>query len=227
MEPPGFVSPPRGARQTGRDGSSKYDFAVEQSVVAPDDVREAGSKDAAIIAAVLEQIEAVGYEAVELRTIARQARVSLATIYKRFPSRDALLLAAVSEWMGQQVYGPIAVPDVRDSVALRLSAVMHGIFEPWIANPRMLEAFVLAGERPGGDELRAQGGELMAPRIYACFVGTDLVRVDEILTILSYVVVGVMSEYAHGTMRIEEALSAIDLTVRRLTTVTATAAPDA
>ena len=52
-----------------------------------------------IIATVLAQIEAVGYDAVELRTIARGARVSLATIYKSFPSRDALLLAAVEQWI--------------------------------------------------------------------------------------------------------------------------------
>ena len=61
------------------------------------------AQDDLIIDTVLAQIGAVGYDAVELRTIAREARVSLETVYKSFPSRDALLLAAVKQWMGRQV----------------------------------------------------------------------------------------------------------------------------
>lgn len=36
-----------------------------------------------------------GYEAVQLREVARRARVSMATIYKRYRTRDELIVAAL------------------------------------------------------------------------------------------------------------------------------------
>ena len=108
-----------------------------------------GPKDDLIIDTVLAQIEAVGYDNVDLRTIARDAPVSLETVSRSFPSRDALLLAAVKQWMGRQVYGPMSAPDRRSPVSDRLGSLMHGIVEPWLDDPRMLQAFVRAARGRG------------------------------------------------------------------------------
>jgi AcrR family transcriptional regulator len=40
-----------------------------------------------------------GYEAVQMRDVATTAGVALGTIYRYFPSKDALLAAAMVEWM--------------------------------------------------------------------------------------------------------------------------------
>lgn len=40
-----------------------------------------------------------GYEAVQMRDVASRAGVALGTIYRYFPSKDALLAAAMVEWM--------------------------------------------------------------------------------------------------------------------------------
>jgi len=177
-----------------------------------------GPKDDLIIDTVLAQIEAVGYDGVDLRTIARDARVSLATVYKSFPSRDALLLAAVKHWMGHRVYEAMSVPDPHSPVEDRLCSLMHGIFEPWLDHPRMLEAFVRATERPGGGELTEQGGQAVNSLIYASFGDdADPAEVDEILTMLRYVVSGLMADYAHGVIQAEEILPVLDMTARRLT----------
>ena len=40
-----------------------------------------------------------GYEAVQMRDVAASAEVALGTIYRYFPSKDALLAAAMLEWM--------------------------------------------------------------------------------------------------------------------------------
>ena len=40
-----------------------------------------------------------GYEAVQMRDVAASAEVALGTIYRYFPSKDALLAAAMVEWM--------------------------------------------------------------------------------------------------------------------------------
>ncbi len=210
-----------------RDNRRRYPHAVDTSVKVPDrGSREPGPKDDVIIETVVAQIQEAGYDAVDLRTIARDAQVSLATIYRSFPSRDALLLAAMKQWMGRQVYEPISVPDPQRSVSDRLSAVMHGIFEPWLDNPRMLEAFVRATERSGGIELSEQGSAATAPRIYACFDDdADPADVDEILTILRHVVSALMAGYAHRELRVDELLPDLDMTVRRLTRDMTTATP--
>ena len=49
---------------------------------------EAGHSDDRILDIVVEILETEGYDAVQLREVARRARASLATIYKRYPTRD-------------------------------------------------------------------------------------------------------------------------------------------
>ena len=120
--------------------------------------------------------------------------------------------------MGRQVWGPMAPPDPRASSSDRLCTVMHGIFEPWLDHQRMLEAFVRATERNGGDELTEQGAMAVSPLIEACFDDdADPADVAEILMIVRHVISGLMADYAHGVMRAEDILPDLDLAVRRLT----------
>ena len=53
----------------------------------------------AIVAVVQELLETGGYDAVQLREVARRARVSLATIYRLFPTRDELIVISLERWM--------------------------------------------------------------------------------------------------------------------------------
>src|SRR6516164_3797754 len=61
-----------------------------------------------ILATVTSMLETGGTDAVELAKVARQARVSMTTIYKYFGSRDELILAAIETWMEDHVYRPVA-----------------------------------------------------------------------------------------------------------------------
>jgi TetR/AcrR family transcriptional regulator, cholesterol catabolism regulator len=176
-----------------------------------------GSKHDDIVAAAIGQIEIAGYDAVALRAVAREARVSLTTIYKTFPSRDALLFAAVQTWMERNVYRHVTVPDQVSSVSDRLLHVMRSIFRPWLEHPKMVEAFVRASEVGGGAELRSQGAEAMSPILYACFrEDASDSDVNEILTVLSLVVNSVVVLYAQGSMPIKEILPALEMTIRRI-----------
>ena len=65
-------------------------------------VEPAGSADQArdrILDTVIEILETDGYEGVQLREVARRSRTSLATIYKRYATREELILAALACWM--------------------------------------------------------------------------------------------------------------------------------
>lgn len=54
---------------------------------------------------VVELLESGGYDEVQLREVARRARTSLSTIYKRYPTRDELILAAIEGWMAENHSG--------------------------------------------------------------------------------------------------------------------------
>ena len=57
-----------------------------------------------ILGIVVDLLETEGYDAVQLREVARRARTSLATIYKRYGTRDELILAALISWMEENRY---------------------------------------------------------------------------------------------------------------------------
>jgi AcrR family transcriptional regulator len=52
-----------------------------------------------VLVAALELGADGGYDAVQMRDVASRAGVALGTVYRYFPSKDALLAAAMVEWM--------------------------------------------------------------------------------------------------------------------------------
>jgi AcrR family transcriptional regulator len=61
--------------------------------------------DQAILAATLDELAEVGYEAMSIEGIAARAGVGKTTIYRRWPSKEALVLAAIR---GVQAEAPIS-----------------------------------------------------------------------------------------------------------------------
>ncbi len=53
-----------------------------------------------VIRAALDLGAEGGYDAVQMRDVAGRAGVALGTIYRYFPSKDALLLAVMVQWLG-------------------------------------------------------------------------------------------------------------------------------
>src|SRR5690348_2198813 len=106
-----------------------------------------------ILDIVVEMLDSEGYEAVQLREVARRARVSLATIYKRYPTRDELIVAALEGWMDANRYArlPSLIEDLPGgSIYVDLMHVMKTIFEPWERHPLMLRSYFRARSGPGG-----------------------------------------------------------------------------
>jgi TetR/AcrR family transcriptional regulator, cholesterol catabolism regulator len=94
-----------------------------------------------ILAAVLESLERGGYDGVYLQEVARTARVSLATVYKLFGTRDELIVAAMEQWMASTSYADLAPPAPEETLYDGLMRLFRRVFEPWERNPRMLEAY--------------------------------------------------------------------------------------
>jgi AcrR family transcriptional regulator len=167
---------------------------------------------AVILDAVEELLESDRYDKWQLRDVAEIARVSLATIYKHFPSRDELTVATLERWMDEHAYKPIRARAPGEPLFDALIRMFRTIFEPWEKHPLILDAFVRARSEPGGERLFAQGITSVGPMTEA-FGGLHASDVDDLGEILTNVTFGAMSRYVVGEIPVSGILPAIERTL--------------
>lgn len=171
-----------------------------------------------IVQVVLDLLEVEGYDAVQVRTVARRARVSLSTIYKFFPTRDELIVTALGRWMETNAYSRLTDPPLDMTLHEVLLWVHRKIFEPWERNPHMLEAYHRARTGPGGHRLDQQGFARVEPLSQVVFANLDPTYAEDLRTILTYVAHGVIERFAAGELAIADILPMLDRAAFRLTT---------
>lgn len=174
-----------------------------------------------ILDIVVEMLDTEGYEAVQLREVARRARVSLATIYKRYPTRDELIVAALDGWMEANRYArlPSLIDDLPGgSMYVDLMHVMRTIFEPWERHPLMLRSYFQARSGPGGKRLIQRGVDAVVPVAKAILAQADPGFGKDIELILTSVVFGLLTRFAQGEIDVTEIVPGIERTVFWLTT---------
>ncbi|WP_063821104.1 TetR family transcriptional regulator [Nocardia araoensis] len=181
------------------------------------DRTDEGDATAKILDAVVSMLESDGYDAVQLRAVARNAHVSLATVYKRYPTRDDLMLAAVERWMATNTYATPAPYIEGETLADGLMRLMRYVFEPWERNPRMLEAYYRARSGPGGRRLDAQGFDAVLPAASALLADVDPDYTADIALVLTNMIYALIGRFAHADLDIAEILPAMQRTVVRLT----------
>ncbi len=170
----------------------------------------------AILTVVMHHIEIDGYDGVSLRTVAADARVSLSTIYKLFPTRDDLLLAAVSRWREINMVVPLAAQGPTPSSTDALMQVFRQMLEPWVRQPQFLAAFLRARLAPGGQVLESDGRELLRPFFRSALGEVDDPTAEDTLNILDDVVFAALSRVANGEITFDEVLFRIERAVHRL-----------
>jgi TetR/AcrR family transcriptional regulator, cholesterol catabolism regulator len=170
-----------------------------------------------ILDIVVELLETEGYDAVQLREVARRARTSLATIYKRYGTRDELILAALNRWMEANRYSGLTKPhDIDESIYVGLMRVLRTIFEPWERHPAMLKAYFRARAAPGGKKLVRRGFDAVVPAAMEVLADADPAFVKDVEDVVSSVVYGLMGRFAAGEIDITEILPSLDRTVHYL-----------
>nr|WP_319432964.1 TetR family transcriptional regulator [Mycobacterium sp. RTGN5] len=164
-------------------------------------------------------LETEGYEAVQLREVARRSRTSLSTIYKRYPTRDSLILAALESWMDEHRYAPLAQQhhDPGESIYDGLMRVLGTIFEPWERHPEMLKAYHRSRAATGREILLHRGLDMVIPAAMEVLDGVDEDFVDDVDTVLSSLVYGLSGRFAAGEIAITDILPTIERTIRRFT----------
>jgi AcrR family transcriptional regulator len=85
-----------------------------------------------------------GYEAVQMRDVAASAEVALGTIYRYFPSKDALLAAAMVEWMEDLERRVSQKAPRGDTTAERVYDVLNRAVVTMERQPKLAEAVITA-----------------------------------------------------------------------------------
>ncbi|HEU4362384.1 MAG TPA: TetR family transcriptional regulator [Mycobacterium sp.] len=179
-----------------------------------------GGRDDRILAIVVDILETDGYDGVQLREVARRARTSLATIYKRYATRDELILAALEAWLDEHRYSAVA-PHPREpgeSVYAALMGLFRSIFEPWERHPAMLIAYVRSRSAPGGDRLVRRGLDVVVPAALAALADVDDGFIADLDVVVSNLVYGLSARFAAGEIAITDILPSLDRTVHWLAT---------
>lgn len=173
-----------------------------------------------ILDIVVDILESEGYDAVQLREVARRSRTSLATIYKRYPTRDHLILAALESWMDEHRYAGLAhqhrAPE--ESVYDGLMRLFGTIFEPWERHPEMLKAYYRSRSSTGRELVLNRGLDMVIPAAMEVLDGVDENFVADLDTVLATLVFGLSGRFAAGEIAITDILPTIERTVRWFTT---------
>ena len=102
-----------------------------------------------VIRAALELGAEGGYDAVQMRDVAARAEVALGTIYRYFPSKDALLLAGMVQWLGDLEDTVTRHPPVGESTTERIMDVLTRALRSMDRDPRLTAAVI--GAMTAGD----------------------------------------------------------------------------
>lgn len=80
--------------------------------------------DAAILGAALKLMAGVGYERMSIEEVARRASTAKTSVYRRWPTKDAMVLAAVRFYMRERSSSTGSIP-AADSGSLRGDLLAH------------------------------------------------------------------------------------------------------
>jgi AcrR family transcriptional regulator len=97
-----------------------------------------------IVDAAIELAEQGGFEAVRLRDVAAHAQVALGTLYRRFRSKEELLLAALELQLGAYERRLRASPPAGATPLLRVTGFFAGFTDALCDRPNLARALVRA-----------------------------------------------------------------------------------
>jgi AcrR family transcriptional regulator len=177
----------------------------------------AAARAGTILDVVIDLLESEGYEAVQVRAVAARARVSLATIYKLFETREQLIASAVQRWMEAHAYAELTMPTPDESPYESLVRLLRSVFEPWEQHPSMLEAFHRARSGPKGEWLTRQGMAVSQPMTRAALKDADPEYVSDFWMIFMHVQRASIDRFVNGEIGVTEILPILERTLFRLT----------
>jgi TetR/AcrR family transcriptional regulator, cholesterol catabolism regulator len=179
--------------------------------VNPDEVSDS------VLNVVIRLLETEGYDAVTLRRVSSEGHFSFSTIYRRWESRDALIVAALDAWGSRYRFANLPAPAVPDgsidSVRTDLMVVLRAIFEPWEQHPMVFRAYYRAIMTPEGRRLADDGSLAVRIRQQRVLDRVEPPFRDDLSAALRNLVHALMSRFANNEIGFEEFLPTLDRTL--------------
>jgi AcrR family transcriptional regulator len=142
-----------------------------------------------VIDAAVELAADGGYEAVQMRDVADRAEVALGTLYRYFPSKDQLLVAALGERATMLEQRLKQRPPVGVSAADRVIEVLQRASRALEREPRVTAAMVTALSSPDPDAAatKLEVYETLRSIIGGAVDGAPVDNTDDVVRVLGYV----------------------------------------
>jgi len=122
---------------------------VAEAPAAPVLTKSQAARRARVVRAARELGAEGGYDAVQMRDVATRADVALGTIYRYFPSKDALLLAVMVQWLGDLEARVTRRPPSGRTTVERIMDVLDRALRAMGREPRLTAAVI--GAMTAGD----------------------------------------------------------------------------
>jgi AcrR family transcriptional regulator len=179
---------------------------------------ETAARRERMVTAAVELATAGGYEAVQMRDVAARAEVALGTLYRHYPSKDHLLLAALTE-QAEGLRERIAQrpPDGTDAAA-RAGDVLRRATRALARRPQLTAALVTALTAPEPDTADAKLAveTVLRAIITSAVDGATLADPDGTVRTLGYVWLAVLSAWVGGSLDEHEMADDLETAARLL-----------
>jgi AcrR family transcriptional regulator len=159
-----------------------------------------------VVDAALQLGSAGGYEAVQMRDVARTAGVALGTIYRYFTSKDHLLAAAMVDWTGDLERRIAQRPAHHGSSADAVVDVIRKATRPMERDPRLAAAMVQAASanEPSVTACSAQTTEIVERLLTSAMNGDDPDRRARTAKVLAHVWNSSILRWANGSEAVSQ-----------------------
>jgi len=173
---------------------------------------ETAARRQRMIDAAVELAATGGYDAVQMRDVAARAEVALGTLYRHFPSKDHLLLAALAEQAEALRDRMAQRPPEGSDAAARTADVLRRATRALARRPDLTAALVTALTSPESDTAphKHRVETVLRTIITTAIDGTTIADPDGVVRTLGYVWLAVLSAWVGGTLDTD--LMADDLT---------------
>jgi AcrR family transcriptional regulator len=142
-----------------------------------------------------------GYEAVQMRDVARTAGVALGTIYRYFTSKDHLLAAAMVDWAADLEHRLAQRPPTAGTPADRVVDVIRRATRPMERDPRLASAMVqaAAANEPTVSACERQTTDTIERVLMTAMDGTETDRQERVARVLAHVWNSSILRWANGS----------------------------
>ena len=142
-----------------------------------------------VIAAANDLASEGGYEAVQMRDVAAQADVALGTLYRYFPSKDHLLIAALAEQVSTLQRRLAQKPARGTSAADRVVDVLRRASRALEREPRLTAALVtaLSSADPSVAEAKQEVNDILGSVIADAVDHDALAQSEDVVRVLGHV----------------------------------------